>query len=322
MAASHKVLSGWYLQLGQHLEAGIPLPTAIESAAGPPAASRQQLSQKLQLGQTIDTVIDQAPKWLPKSDREFIKVAATTGRLHRTCYKLSERHKYLNDLQRNILLSLIYPIGVLHLAALVIPCLQVIDFETGLADFDIAKYLYHVAVILVPIWSLIATTIILIKTENPLIPALCRALPFLGNYQRKQAVADLAAALANFVEAGMPIPQAWITATRASNYPAIKAIAPKLIPIFQQGADPIPTLKQTKILPQDFNAYYQTGAQTGKLDQTLNSLAQQYQNQAKNALRAAAITYPSILFIGVAISVIYIVFKFFSTYLKSLENFM
>ena len=67
MSLSHKKLSGWYLQISQSLDAGLPLTEALDLAKGPPAQDVARIVSELKAGKSVDDVLAQAPKWLGKA---------------------------------------------------------------------------------------------------------------------------------------------------------------------------------------------------------------------------------------------------------------
>ncbi len=321
MPASHKTLANWYLQLAQHMEAGIPLAEAIECSSGISAHSRKQLSDQLRAGETIPTVINQAPGWLPSADRIFIIAAADSGRLPQTFANLHSRHKRIDRIQRTVIFSTIYPLGVYHLAACVLVFMRNLNYEAGLSSLNPALMGAQALALIVPLWALIALIIVMSKIESPLLPRLVRCVPLLRKYSKTQAVADLASSLGTFVETGVPIQRAWQYATSITSASEFKRAYRALHPIFEAGDDPAQLLPKLKQFPPDFCAYYQTGAQTGKLDESLKTVGEHYQDKANSALKIAAVTYPSILFALVAGMVAYTVISFYAGYLNMLQDF-
>ena len=320
MPASHKTLANWYLQLTQHMEAGIPLAEAIECSSGPSASGRKQLTQQLNAGETIATVINNAPAWLPQADRIFIIAAADSGRLPQTFFNLHSRHKRIANIQRNVILSTLYPLGVFHFAAVVLVFMQNLDYEAGLSNLDPARMMLQVLALLVPLWALIGLIVAMSKIESPLLPRLIRCVPLLRKYSKTQAVADLANSLGTFVETGLPIQRAWRYATDITNAAEFKRAYRSLQPIFDAGDDPGPRLARLNGFPPDFCAYYQTGAQTGKLDESLKTIGEHYQGKANRALAIAAITYPSILFGLVVCMCAYTIISFYTGYFEMIQG--
>lgn len=318
---SHKVLSNWYLQLAEHLEAGTRLAEACSVCAGPPAKDRLRLAAGIEVGTPIGDVMASAPAWLPHADRVFICSAMETGRLPQTLKNLSDRHDRIGATQFKVTLGLIYPLGVYHLAALILPIVKMIDYEIGF-EWDARLHVLQSAALLVPLWALAVLVLFLVKTDNPLLPRILRCIPLLRRYSKTQAMADFSFALGTFIEAGVPMQTAWLGSARIARDPQVTRAYRAIEPIFATGDDPADQLKKHAVFPPDFVAFYTAGAKSGKLDQMLVKAGQQYQAQANHAMTFAAIVYPTILFAAIAGFIIFTIFQVYGGYLNVLTDMM
>lgn len=317
---SHKDLSNWYAQLGQHLEAGVLLAEALQLCEGMPAKGRFTMAQRLESGETFSAVMATAPKWLPRADRQFMVAGMETGGLPLTLQNLSARHASIGATQMKLILGLAYPLGVLHVAALLLPLTRMIDYETGV-QWNLSQYVLESSMVIAPVWLAILAIFILTRSGSPLLPRLLRLLPILRTYSHAQALADLAYSLGTFIAAGVPVPSAWRLSVKLVNDPRYAKVAAKLEPTFAAGKDPSKELNQFKCLPSDFCAFYRTGADSGKLDSNLLTAGRQYQERANRAMTFAALAYPTLVFAAVAGLVIMTIFKVFGGYLQMLETF-
>jgi len=314
---SHKRLSDWYLQLSQHLHAGVPLIASLRMAQGPSERGRNRLADAIEAGQSLPVAMQSAPNWLPKADRIFICAGHETGRLPQTLTTLSDHHTRIGSSQMKAILAILYPLGVLHLAALILPLVGMIDFEVGFT-WNAHQHLTKSGILLLPTWVLIMALYLLAATENPLLPRIMRCLPILRRYSKAQALANFSYALGTFVETGVPIQTAWRHAARMSHDTKILSAAKKVDPIIENGGDPTPELKKYKVFPPELVAFYSAGSISGKLDQSLIAAGQRYQLKANHAMTAASIVYPALLFAGVAAFIIYSIFKVYGGYLQML----
>lgn len=316
---SHKQLANWYAQLGQHLEAGVLLADALRLCEGPPARGREAMADRIQNGDTIEAVLRDAPPWLPRADRYFLSAAAETGNLPRTLHNLADRHDRIGATQLKIMLGLLYPLGVFHLAALILPVVRMIDYEVGF-QWDTASYITHALALLVPVWVGLGLIYYLAHSDHPLLPRLLRSLPLLRKYSMMQATADLAYALGTFIAAGVPAPSAWRLSVRIVKDHRFDAVLKKLEPIFAQGQEPGEALRQFKCFPPEFRAFYQTGAASGKLDSNLIQAGRQFQQKANTAMTVAALVYPSLIFALVAGLIIVTIFQVYGNYLNVFDQ--
>jgi type II secretory pathway component PulF len=315
--SAHKTLANWYNQLGQQLEAGLSLPEAVLLCEGPPLKGRQALHKSLVNGDSIEIAFAKTHKWLPAADRIFISAAAETGRIPQTFLSLAARHVRIAETQSRILLSLIYPIGVIHVAALALPLMSMIDFETGL-QWDLALYIQLALSLLIPLWGIIGVLVFMSRIDSPLIPRLLRSIPILRKYKYFQTIADFSESLAVFVETGIPIQSAWAHAVEIASDPRIQKAYNKLLPTFAAGQDPSSRLQESSVFPSDLVALYRSGARSGQLDKTLKHASRQYQEKANNSLKLAAMVYPSLCFAVAAGIVALMVYKLYGGYLDSI----
>src|ERR1700690_1389066 len=113
----------FYHQLNQFTSAGIPIVRALEQIKrSPPAASYREPLQCLLDGLAKGTTLAESLQplgWLPEFDLALIGAGEKSGRLD-TCFRLLA--DYYNDrasVIKQVISQLIYPIGLIHLAALV-----------------------------------------------------------------------------------------------------------------------------------------------------------------------------------------------------------
>ncbi|ATC62938.1 type II secretory pathway protein [Nibricoccus aquaticus] len=321
MPLSHKKLSAWYHLLAQNLDAGLPFSAALRASIGngAPASALLRMAEITELGGSIDDALRSTGSWLPASDRLFISAGAETGRLPRVLRNLSTRHAQFSAVKTRLLLACAYPLAVLHLGLLLFPLLRMIDWEKGFL-WNASAYVTTLACTLLPLWLAITTLLVLSRRQSPLLFQLARLLPAFRGYATSQALADLAFALGNFLEAGLRIDHAWQAAGTITPSPALRTAARAIDAVIARGEQPGPHLPQHPCFPADFTALYRTGELTGQLEQNLLRLAEQNQERADTSLKVASLLYPALLFIAVVILVGYHAVSFYSGYIKMLES--
>ena len=321
MNLSHKQLSAWYLQLGQMLEAGMPLGDALEGTSGPPLAGRQAMAATLRAGHGVDTMLDQAPDWLPAADRLFIKAAALSGQLPQTFVNLSERHKRIASTQMKCFLACLYPLGLLHFAVLVQAILSQINFKKGI-DFSLVDFLAHLLIPLGILWSVILLVAWLVKSGSPVIPLVMNVLPGLRGYRKGQGMADLAFALKSFIEAGLPIGESWAAAGAISGNKRLTQAAGAIREAVNRREAPSAHLKALGCFPEDFVSLYTSGERSGQLDASLAMIGRRYQEKANTGLTITMALYPALIFVGVAVFVASQVIGFYAGYFNQINEYM
>jgi type II secretory pathway component PulF len=314
-------LSPLYHQLAQQLGAGLTLAQALRAPSPAPAADTRRLAGLAEAGRPVDEVLGSAGSWLPAEDRPFLIAGAASGRLPRVLTHLADRHAQLATTRRRLLIGAVYPVGVFHFAALVLPFLRMIDFERGFSG-SVASYLAGVAWLLVPAWALFFLFVWGVKRGVWLAHALLDLLPAVGGYRREQALADFSFALGILLEAGTPIGRAWDEAGRIARSPRLRRAAVRIGARIEQREAPGGHLEATRAFPHDFVARYQTGEMTGSLEATLLALAADHQERARGRLAAAAVLYPGLMVAAVIGMVGYTVISFALKYVGALERLL
>ncbi len=316
MSLSHKKLSGWYLQISQSLDAGLPLTEALDLAKGPPAQDVARIVSELKAGKSVDDVLAQAPKWLGKADRFLLSAAQTSGRMPEALRNLSERHKESGENIAKAIIATLYPLGILHLGIFLFPILNLVEFtENAGMQFHFEKYASSVLIFLVPLWCVIGVLGVLSAKQSPIIRGLMMILPGLRGYRKSKALADFAFALESFLRAGAPMDESWFAAGSVAGDPKLEKAALSMTETIKLGKAPGDHLVAHGVFPSDFIALYKTGEQTGQLDANLAHLHHQYRGKATKSLALSSFWYPKLLFLILAFYAAYKAIEFYSNYL-------
>ncbi len=316
---SHRRLASWYHQLGQQLEAGLPMAEALQLSrgAGMPSAPLDTMAETIAQGGSVDDALRIVGRWLPLGDLLALSAAANAGRMPATLHHLSVRHEQLGAAKLKLLIACAYPMAILHFGLLLFPVMQMVDPDKGF-QWSSAVYARGVAQGILPLWVAAAALWWLARRENPILARVVRAIPVLGHYIRKQALADLAFSLANLLESGVPIGPAWTAAGMVTQSPDLKAAATEITAVIAGGAAPSGKLATFGCFPPEFVALYRTGEQTGKLEANLHRLAAHNQEAAGRALALVTVLLPAIVFLAVAGMVAAKVFSIYGRYVKTL----
>jgi len=319
MSLSHAKIAIFYHLLGQQLAVGLTLAQALRTASPAPANDTAHLAALAESGRAVDVVFTEAGNWLPAEDRPFLIAAAASGRLPVVLDHLAQRHERLEATRRRVVLASLYPAGVFHFAALVLPFLRMIDFEKGLSG-GFAAYFGGVALILVPVWGAALAFAWLVRRRNPAMLALLDRLPAIGYYRRNQALADFSFALGLLLESGVSIGLAWRTAGNISRSPRLENAARRIEAVVAQGLSPGAHLLATGAFDSLFVGRYQTGEITGGLEATMLALAANHQIEAERGLTRASLLYPGLLFAAVVVMVAYTVLSFALGYFNMISR--
>lgn len=321
MGLSHRKLSAWYYQLGQQLDAGLPLPDALRASrgAGIPSKTLNAMAAANRAGGNTNDALNASENYLPAVDRVSLAAAASAGRMPQTLRALSVRHAQLAAAKLRAILACLYPAAILHLGLLLLPIVRMIDWEKGFT-WDASAYARGVAFTLLPLWTAAFFIALLVRGESAVMLRLLQQVPFVGKYLRAQSLSDFSFTLGNLLEAGVPIDRAWSTAGLSSRSPQIKSAAKSIGVVIARGERPGSVIETLNCFPAEFVALYRTGEISGQLDENLQRISALSQEQAQRALTLATMVYPGILFIAVAAGVAYFVISVYGGYLKMLTE--
>ncbi|MGA2030010.1 MAG: type II secretion system F family protein, partial [Verrucomicrobiota bacterium] len=218
-----------YHQLGQLTSAGLGIVRALEQVKrNPPARSFcepiQNLLDPLAKGSTFTEAMQYAA-WFPAFDIALLEAGERSGRLD-TCFRLLA--DYYNDrarIAKQVISQLIYPVGLVHFAALVF--IIVLPFAASQFNASLLLLFGKAALVLSPLY--IFTFLLIYATQSKhgekwraQIESLVHPIPILGTARRFLALARLAAALEALISAGVNIIEAWDLAATASGSPALR----------------------------------------------------------------------------------------------------
>lgn len=313
--ASSRRLSSWYFRLAQSLEAGVPLLEALAAHGGPAPRERAAMVERLRQGGALADELASAGSWLPPADVQLLIAGAATGRLSDTCRKLATHHETVAKLTGRAVLATLYPLAVVHLGAFLLPLQQLVLGTVG-------EYVRQVALVLVPLWLLLAAALIVLGRHPGARRRVFALLPWVGGYQRARDLQVLCSVLEGFVAVGLPIGDAWVAAGEATGAPKLAALARRLAAEAERGNQPGLVLLRENSLPTEFCQSYRVGEQSGKLDENLAWLARRYGEEAGRKLVHVSIWYPQFTLLGVGLWVAVKVIGMYGAYLDSLLKMM
>ena len=213
----------------------------------------------------------------------------------------------------------IYPIFIVHLAALVTPVFSLVEFTTGgNLIMHVDRYVPQVVAAIGIAWALIILVGTLLRQNNPRVLAY---FPIIRNYSKLQAIADFAALISSFLKAGATFEVAWGEAGSSSRDPRLAEYAQKIADSARNGIAPGSLLNPKQgPLPPEFVSLYISGEQTGQLEKNLDLLSTLFQEKANLKLKQASEWYPIFIFLCVAVYVGYGIVKFYTQYLDLLMS--
>ncbi len=322
-----KELAIFTRQFSVMIDAGLPLVQCLEILAG---QQENQTFQKVlagtrgsvEGGATLSAAMRQYPKVFDALYVNMVEAGETGGILDTILQRLSTYIEKNVKLQRAVKSALVYPVGVLSVAAGVIILLlwKVVPiFATLFAGLGVDLPLPTKIVIMLSnfvgsIFGLLivvafAGIVVGLKvwygTERGryIIDATILRLPVLGILMRKIAVARFTRTLGTLISSGVPILEGLdITARTAGNAVVERALR-KVRRSLEEGKSLTEPLKDSEVFPGMVTQMIAVGEQTGAMDAMLQKIADFYEEEVDAAVKdlLTALEPVMIVFLGLVV---------------------
>ncbi len=316
-----------YHQLNQLTAAGIPIIRALEQIERHPPAFAyrkplRRLLEELAKGVTLGEAL-QPLDWLPAFDVALIGAGEQSGRMDTSFRALTDYYNDRARLLQQVISQLIYPVGLIHLAAFIF--LIVLPYAASQFNASLPLLFARAVLILAPLYGAVIALVYATQGKHGekwrgVIESLLRPIPILGKARRYLALARLAAALEALLSAGVNIFEAWDLAATASGSPALRRAVAAWKPQVTAGQMPSEAVRQCRLFPETFANLYASGEISGKLDETLRNLNRLYHEDGTRKLHAFAQLTPRLVYFLVALVIAYKIIQFYTGYFNQVSN--
>jgi type IV pilus assembly protein PilC len=326
-SVSAKELAVFTRQFSVMIDAGLPLVQCLEILAG---QQENQLFQKVLVGtrgaveggSTLSAAMRQYPKVFDALYVNMVEAGETGGILDTILQRLSTYIEKNVKLKRAVRSALVYPIGVLTIAAGVITLLlwKVVPIFatlfTGLGvDLPLPTRIVIAMsnfvgsifgfLILVAVAGIILGIKIWYGTKQGqyAIDATILKLPILGLLMRKIAVARFTRTLGTLISSGVPILEGLDITARTSGNAVIERALQKVRKALEEGKSLTEPLKESEVFPGMVTQMIGVGEQTGAMDAMLQKIADFYEEEVDAAVKdlLTALEPVMIVFLGVVV---------------------
>jgi len=322
-----KELAIFTRQFSVMIDAGLPLVQCLE------ILSSQQENKTFQKvlagtrgavegGSTLSAAMKQYPKVFDPLYSNMVEAGETGGILDTILQRLAAYIEKNVKLQRAVKSALVYPIGVLTIAAAVITLLlwKVVPvFATlfaglgvdlplptriviGLSHFvgSIFGFLIFVAII----GSVVGLKVWYgTRGGRMAIDTIILKLPVLGLLMRKIAVARFTRTLGTLISSGVPILEGLDITARTSGNAVIEKALIQVRKSLEEGKSLTDPLKESEVFPGMVTQMIAVGEQTGAMDAMLQKIADFYEEEVDAAVKdlLTALEPIMIVFLGLVV---------------------
>src|SRR5215831_345185 len=324
---SSKELAIFTRQFSVMIDAGLPLVQCLEILASQQENKTFQkvltgTRAQVEGGATLSTAMRSSPKVFDALYVNMVEAGETGGILDTILQRLSAYIEKNVKLQRAVKSALVYPVGVLTVAAGVITLLlwKVVPiFATLFAGLGVELPLPTRIVIALSnfVGSYFGLMILIAIVGSGFalkawygtpqgrfaLDSMILKMPVLGILMRKIAVARFTRTLGTLISSGVPILEGLdITAKTAGNAVVERALT-KVRKALEEGKSLTEPLKESEVFPGMVTQMIGVGEQTGAMDAMLQKIADFYEEEVDAAVKdlLAALEPAMIVFLGVVV---------------------
>jgi type IV pilus assembly protein PilC len=181
------------------------------------------------------------------------------------------------------------------------------------------------SLVLMLVGFLVITIMESIRRERPLarwLLAILERLPMVGVPLTDLALGRIAWSLSMTTDTAMPLQQSFALAFQASQLPRLIHVIPRVQQLITEGNELHHALRITGQLPAEFLDAIEVGEETGKLPEAMERLSRSFDDRSRAAIQRLSIVVGVVVWVGVAILIISLIFQLYGNYLRTLQGFM
>jgi len=310
-----------YAALATALKAGLGIDRSLRVAAddgsGPFSRAAERIIINVKDGQTLAQAMAAHPKLFPPVDIILIEIGEETGALEAAFEHLADWYEFKRRIWRTLISGMVYPTLVIHVAALIIPGLQLFLQEISFAGF-IATVLLILACFYVPIiGGLLAYRWFSAKPggRRPM-DELMLKIPVLGKALRDLALSRYCRNFLAMYMAGAQADKCNAAAVKMCGNAAVAAWFKPGTQLARDGHEISSGFSRN--VPNDFTSLWMTAEEAGRLDDTLKRLADKYAEDAESSFQQLASWLPRIIYACIAVFIIFTIFRLAMGYVAKL----
>jgi len=322
-----KELAVFTRQFSVMIDAGLPLVQCLEILAG---QQENKLFQKVLVGtrsaveggSNLSTAMKQYPKVFDPLYSNMVEAGETGGILDTILQRLSSYIEKNVKLKAAVKSALIYPVGVISIAAAVITLLlwKVVPiFATLFAGLGVdlplpTKIVIGLSNFVGSIFGLLIVVGIVggifglkiwygTPSGRYFLDSLILKLPVLGLLMRKIAVARFTRTLGTLISSGVPILEGLDITAKTSGNAVVERALFQVRKSLEEGKSLTEPLKDSAVFPGMVTQMISVGEQTGAMDAMLQKIADFYEDEVDSAVKdlLTALEPIMIVFLGVVV---------------------
>lgn len=305
-----------YYDLATLLDAGVPilrsLDLLIQGQRGHSRRVFSQVRESLSKGSSFSESLGQHRRVFPELDRMLIEAAETGGSLPESFKMLSHWHEFVERITRQIQMGLLYPLFLIHAAALIYPLPTLISSFIS-SQANVGGYLRQVLQVLLWLYVpllIILGSLLLKERARPLrilLDHLVLRVPGLGAAIYHLSVYRYAKAFGMLYKAGVPVSECTERAALATGNAAVAQLFAGGTASVRKGGMMWEGFSPR--LSAEYLHLWQIGEETGELDKTVDRVAAAAQDRADRYFTLFAQWLPRVVYFGALLIAAYMVLQ-------------
>jgi type IV pilus assembly protein PilC len=330
--ASAKTLAVLCKSLATMLHSGVALVKTLEIASrktGDAGCRRRLVAirQEVQQGTDIAQALREQGKYFPELMIDMVSVGEQSGALPEVLDGLADHYENIVRLRRTLIGLIAWP--AIQLVAAILIVAAVILFLGVLAPGSkaIARLcmgfvgpvaaLEWLALSFGSIFGVIGGYFLVahVFRSKRFLDGLLMRVPVLGHCLESFAIARFSWAFALTQQTGMPISRSLDLSFRATGNGAFVGAAPLVNELVLNGEELGAALDQARLFPDEYLSIVNVAETSGTVPEALARLSPQFEDQARRSLAALAVALGWLVWLAVAVFIIFLIFRFVTWYL-------
>jgi type II secretory pathway component PulF len=313
-------------ELATMITSGLPLSRAIQIAYEQIQNNNFRrilikVSKDIDSGTSLAGALSRYPNVFDGPYVSLIRSGEASGKLDLVLKRISEEYEAMRDLESRLRAALIYPaivllvmiVVILVLIVYVVPRLtQIFDslqqelpwhtkFLVNLSYF-IGTYWY--LAILIITFLLFAFRLFYLSDNGKKITfRVIMSIPVLGKVLKQTDISNYLKTLSMLVSSGVPITDALINTAKVTNNPFISEASLEAMKYVEKGNALSDYIRSNKFFDPIVSSMIKIGEETGKIDELLDRMAENYANDSSYAIKGLSAALEPIILVILGISV-------------------
>lgn len=307
-------------EIAMMLHAGIPILDALDTVAeqnrGPFRVAMLKVRDQVASGSSLAGALAEQPKLFDSASVHMVEVGENSGTLDSVLQQLAQFKRKQLTLRNSVTTALVYPLflacfgtaaAIFLMTSVLPPLLENLEETVDVLPWptQIAKYLSDLLLVYGWLIAISGLAILLImisvlrteKGQRYWHQKLLK-LPMIGPMTVKQGVARIAMIIATLLRSGIELTKAVELAERSTSNRVFKNALKKLGERIAAGEDVSEALAKDGAFPPLAVRVFSVGQESGKLDEMLFQLADDYDEQVATAsARLTALLEPALILI-------------------------